>query len=1045
MSEEQPTAYVFPILSPEPGESLEAFLARAAEKHHWPSKTRGLDMPLLEDLLRTVESSEEEAARRGAHVLRALSFAADSAMALRHLDHYLRGFGEEAGKELDRICKNSEHLHFLVSLFSFSSYLSEIVIAHPDYLGWIFRSSRLNREKSLERYREQVAELLEGIAGLEERRASLTLYKKRELLRIGVREIREMAGAQELCRELSNLAQSIIEAAYRDCYGELTAMHGNPLSEEFGDRTGYCIYAMGKFGAGELNFSSDVDLVFLYDEEGKTEGVPEGLDGQPVRRLSNHDFFNKLSRNFITYLNDRNPEGFLFRIDARLRPEGSRGPLARSRPAYAAYLATQAAAWEKIAYMKARFVVGDADLAAVFDQIIELFVYGNNLAEELWPEIGRLKRRIDHERLSAEERELDIKRGRGGIREIEFIVGGLQIIHGLRRPEIRRRGTLDAMKGLVESGFMDGEVATKLEHAYLLFRRIEHTLQMMHERQTHTMPSEPLERERLGLRCGFLKVEDFEQTLEDFRSFVRERFEEQYSLNEPTDRATLLDYLLEEENPPKEALRELEPAGLGDVEGYRALQKLAVGTREYAPSARGQRGFRDLLPRLLEELPHTALPRQAVHHFDLLLRSAKGFSWVYDLCLSHPPILKLILRTLGFGSLLARQLIAHPEWLDEIFHGDGLKAERLDRVIPELHHGLKHVGFEEGLRRVRQFKQLETFLIGTQEVIATAPSNEAAQRTARIAEASLQAVADLAAREVAELEPDEGLPGRWAILGLGGLGDRQVHQTGDLDVALVLEKDEDWRGERLSQWLERVGRRIIHHMGAVSPEGQLWKIDARLRPEGKQGPLAATRERYLEYYREEAGLWEWQVVTKGRPVAGDLDFGAEVMESLYALYGETGPPDNLAREVYTMRQRIENNTKVPRNALVDLKSSAGGVVTVEFLVQYLQLSHPEQAARTFSMTTEEALAFFAERGALEKGKADFLMKHLRLLRVAQRHHRLLRETSKDLYPADKERQEALHRGMKDQLVLQGLERPQNLLKEMGRARGIFEEFFQQRM
>lgn len=1031
------TAYRLPILNPDEGEPLQAFLLRAAAAYRWPGAARDQDLELLDNLLTTF-ADEREAARFGGILLRALSFAADSSMSLRHMDRYIRSYGEEAGEELKRLRDNVEHLHFLCSLFSFSQYLSEVVIAHREFLRWIFQKSRLNREKPLERYREQLAEWMDGIEEVEERRAALTLYKKRELLRIGVRDIREMAGTRELCRELSNMAQAIIELAYEDCRARMVADYGRPLSDAYHDVTGFCVYAMGKFGAGELNFSSDVDLVFVYDEEGSTEGVPD-VGGRRRRVVTNHEFFNKLARILCQYLNDPNEEGFLFRIDARLRPEGDQGPLSRSRSAYAAYLNTQAAVWEKIAYLKARCIAGDEDLASIFDQIIELFVYGNNRAEEVIPEIARLKRRIDYERLDADGRELDIKRGRGGIREIEFIVSMVQILEGLRNPRIRLKGTLEAMERLVEAGALDADVARQLEAAYLLYRRIEHTLQMMQETQTHRMPSEVREREALALRCGFLDPLEFEHTLSTYRQFVRNQFDRTFHTDE-REELTLLDYVFSENQPPGDVLAQLKPAGLGGPDGFHALRKLATGTAEFAPSAQGRREFRKLLPILLEELPHVALPKQAVHHFDLMLRAAKGYTWIYDMCLSNPPSLKLLLRTLGFGSLLARQLIAHPEWLDEIFYGDGLYESRTERAIAELPIRLKNVSQERALATVRQFKQLECFLVSVQEVLAVTTSRNAARRTAEIAEAVLDALFGLVAKS---LFGEEAFDGRWSMIGLGGIGDRQVHASGDLDVAIVVE-DGTFQGKPLSIHIDKIGQRVISLMGAVTPEGQLWKVDARLRPEGAAGPLAATKERFLQYYSEEAGIWEWQALTKARPVAGDRSFGREVLCALYDLYARRGAPENLAAEIRAMRARMESNLRLPRTALFDFKTGRGGIVDVEFLVQYLQLSHPGEAAELFPLTTEEALGHFIRHGKIEKERGEFLQHHLALLRLIQRHHRLLWETTKDQYPAAEDRQEALRRGMNDQLMLQEMRLPVSLPSEMARAREIFDEFFSER-
>ncbi|CAN5288626.1 bifunctional [glutamate--ammonia ligase]-adenylyl-L-tyrosine phosphorylase/[glutamate--ammonia-ligase] adenylyltransferase [soil metagenome] len=1035
MSVEKPN--LLPITAPEPNERLEDFLTRAAAAHGWPVEARAADARLMHDLF-SLAGTGQAALDTAAHVLRSLSFSADPPMALAHLDRYVRSRGDAAARELQSLRDNSEHLHFLASLFAFSDYLSEAVISHPEFLPQVFRGKGLNQEKSLAAYRAQAQEILRDVTEIDQRRATLVLLKTRELLRIGIRDLMELGDTETLCHELSNLAQAIVEVAYADCSARLLSRYGAPINEYDGKPTGFCIYAMGKFGAGELNFSSDIDLVYVYDEEGQTAGrLDDSVAPGLPRNITNHEFFGRLGRDIATYIGDHTHAGFLYRVDLRLRPEGAYGQIARSRSAFAAYLTGHAALWEKIAYLKCRFIAGDEMLAQLFDPIVQQFVFIENDADELFPEIARLKRRIDHDALTEETRALDIKRGVGGIREIEFIVAGLQLIHGEKIPALRIRPTLPAMDVLVAEKLMTRDDADQLTDAYHLFRRIEHTLQMMHESQTHRMPSGETEREALALRCGFLNPAKFEETLNAMRSYVRARFAETFRETEPAGKLTLIDYVFSEMEPPPEIIRDLAPVGLGDEDGFRALHRLAMGTQEHSPSAKAQRNFQRLLPDLLAELPAVAMPQQAVRQFDLLLRAAKGFSWVYDICLSNPLILKMFLRTLGFGSLLGRQMAAHPEWIDELFSSDGLREDRTERTTRETNLAFPNLAPDAALRQLRLFKQLEGFLISAQEVLAIAPSQSAAERSTMLAEAVLRGAAKICERIVLERTGQSALPARWAIIGLGGLGDRQVHITGDLDVAFVVERDGEWEGGGLVNWLDKIGQQIIREMSAITPEGQLWKVDARLRPDGKSGPLAATKDRFIQYYRTDAGLWEWQALTKARAVAGDVEFGGEVLRDLHALFAETGAPANPGPEICAMRARIEESIKLPRTARMDMKRGAGGIVTVEFLVQYFQLLHHNEAAKYFPLTTEQALDAFAKRGDLLLNDAEFTQHHLHLLRTIQRHHRLLWETTNDYLPLDGERYAALRRGLADQLQAD-LQQLDDLPARCARMQAIFD-------
>jgi glutamate-ammonia-ligase adenylyltransferase len=1006
---EQQAAHRLEIIHPAPEESLADFLDRAARGYDWPAASRPDDLVILGNMVSLLDAPS--AARLASHLLRALHFAADPSMALRNFARYLEALGPRREAVLRELPHLTEHLHFLYSLFSFSAFLSEAVIASPSTLESLLRSPGLHRERRPDEIAELIAEELAGLESEVDRRAALTRVKKRELLRIGIRELRELGTVTQLCHELSNLAQAILAVAVADCRRAMEIRHGRPIAETTGEPAQFAVYAMGKFGAGELNFSSDIDLIMFYDEEGQTEGVESGLGTARARRVSNHEFFCTLTRRIAAYLNDRNPEGFLFRVDLRLRPEGDDGPLARSRSAAVAYLLGHAMLWEKIAYLKARFVAGDEALARLLDPIIEQFVYTDNRPGELLPEIARLKRRIDFERLDEETRQLDIKRGIGGIREIEFIVSALQLLHNTAHPALRTRPTLEALDLLGRFGLLSPDDVAVLARAYNLFRRIEHTLQMMNEAQTHRMPEGREERRQLALRCGFLNALDFEQRLADHRAAVRALFDRIFG-NEDAGPAglSLADLLFGEAAPNDSHRAQLAAAGLDESQGLAALRRLARGSAEFSPSARGRRDFEKLLPNLLAELAHVALPRDAVHQFELLLRAARGYTWVYELCLSHPPILRMILRTLGYGSLLGRMLAAHPEWLDEVFHSGGLSDGRLGESIAEFARHFDPTAGDEALRRLRRFKELEGFLICVQEVLAIVPSAEAASRMTRLAEMVMDHALRIATASVLAPTGARELPVRYVILGLGGLGDGQVHLHGDLDIAFVIEDDADWHGASLLMWADRIARRLIAEVSALTPDGQLWKIDARLRPDGASGPLTATRERLMDYYHGEAGLWEWQAITKARPVAGDRSLGEEILAELTALWPERRPASGLAQHVCSMRDRIIDNIKLPRTALVDIKRSPGGLVDIEFISQYAQLLTGE-----LDRTTAEAVAGLPKLGLTTREEAAFLAEHLALLRTVQRGHRLLWETTQDFLPEDAAKRAALRRALADQL------------------------------
>ncbi len=1007
-------ASIHPIIKPQPHESVAAYLKRALNGYEWPEVTRESDLLLFETILQS--HHPQKAKEFAGFLLRAISFTASPTMALRHFCRYLQNHPvEELGQTLQSLIDNPEHLHFLTSLFSFSYFFSEILINQPSHLRWLMTKGRINRRKSLENYLEDLQGYLSNDSPGENLREKCITFKQRELFRIGVREIRDMATPDEICREISALAQCLVIKAFDHCHAKLKARFGDPTFD-YGDGphvSGFSIWAMGKFGAEELNFSSDIDLIFLYDEEGETTGRKEVSGDRIVGKISNHDFFCKLSKELCLFLGENSPVGQFFRVDVRLRPDGIDGPLARSKSAFSAYLAGHARIWEKIPYLKAREIAGNSKNTDEILQIISRFVYGSNRREDLFPEIARLKRRIDGEQLTESGREQNIKRGRGGIREIEFIVSAHQLILGESHSNLRVRGTIDALKLLRQGNHLDEERSVKLEDAYWFFRRVEHTLQMMDEKQTHTLPTDRESREALALRCGFLNPAEFEEKLSTLRHIVRSLFEELFygEINAPK-KLSLHDWLESDFPPPPALLQELSGKGIGDEEGFRLLRDLAQGSRSHAPSQKSQRLFRKLLPQLLKELDNAAMPKQALRGFGRFLHTSYGYSTIYDLCLNHPPALSMLIQLFGFGALPGRLLTANPDWLDLILYDNAFAPDRLAKSLDgQIVDILLLDDLEKSLYELRKLKQREGFILCAKEILGIISSEESGERMSMLARSILRACAVIAEREVLKSKNLNKLPVKWCVLGLGGIGDQFVHYEGDLDVAFVVEKNDNFEGSTYLEWCGKIFWKFIDILSSWTVDGQLWKIDVRLRPEGKSGPICSTEDRYLQYYRREAGVWEWQALTKARPIAGHMDFGSAVLSNIHQLYGEMGSPANLENQIEDMRRRLISSVRLPRNASMDVKRSEGGIIDIEFLVQFLVLSQADQASFLFPKTTVGVLELPDQFCSLSEAETRDLRDALSILRRVQRLNRLLFETKKDFLTSDPEKLNALKRSL----------------------------------
>ncbi len=1014
-------------------EKFRAELTHLLAEHHWPTTSRGEAHSIIFDWSED-ELVLQEITTLAPQLVQAMIVTADPIMALRNWDRYARVSFNRASL-LRLLVTNPGHLAFLARLFSFSQFFSDIVIRNPEYLEWCLVEAQIDREKPLERYEKQLRQFVRPFKSPDSRRRALCRFKRRELLRLGVRELLGHGSIREYCRELTNLAEAACHLAYEDSLGPLVERYGLPCPVD--EVTTECavkfaVIAMGKFGGQELNFSSDIDLNFIYDHEGRTQGVKDDNQGYTRGSITSHEFYCKLATAISTYLMDPTTEGVLYRVDTRLRPEGNAGSVARSIAAYVAYFADQARAWEKIAYLKARCVAGDPELGEIFHEIAASFVFSSNRPDVIFPEVARLKRRIDFEALDPKARKLDIKRGPGGIREIEFIVAANQLLHGMQDKNMRVRATLEGLARLVEAGRTPPADAIQFTEIYWFFRRVEHALQMMEEQQTHSLPESPEERRALAIRCGEPDAEAFERRLESSRRFVREKFEATFHEDGDPERLDLADVLQKQESPTPEVLHELAPYGIGTVEGFVALRELAMGTRDLAVSSAEQRNFEKLLPLLLDEVKHAAMPINAIHHLAQLFRAHHSISVLYEMILAHPPVLRMLLRVLGFSPLTARLMISHPGRLDRMIEGDALLANRSitqvfeDFLVPRIHAKPTEVQLSE----LRKFKDREALFIFAREILGICTATECARQTTELAEVCLHTVCELTAAETTAA-------GNWCLLGFGSFGGLQVHICSDLDVAFFCNMGDGDEHARLPADLHKLASGIISTMSAMSPEGQLWKMDARLRPDGVNAPLMVTIERARRYYREEAGLWEFQSATRTRHVAGNRKISSHVLAMIRETFRERSPWPNLGTEIKTMRRRMESSTKLPSSAAMDLKRSPGGLVDIEFLVQYFQLSHPDKP-NLWTPNTEEALAALRVEGLFNETDASFIIEHYLTLRLIQRALRLQWETSRDFLPAKRDRLDILVRGLAPQMP-NAQATIDMLLHRMIKMRNLFEK------
>ncbi|TNF24262.1 MAG: bifunctional [glutamate--ammonia ligase]-adenylyl-L-tyrosine phosphorylase/[glutamate--ammonia-ligase] adenylyltransferase, partial [Deltaproteobacteria bacterium] len=797
---------------------------------------------------------------------------------------------------------------------------------------------------------------------------ALRIARHRALLQLTARELTSgdplATGA-----DLAAFAAAVLEVAVEAVTRWLRPSFGTPRTTT-GEVCAPVVIGMGKLGGGELNYSSDIDVIFAYaTDHGGTDGAA-GLG----RKVDLHTYFSRLFSQVAHLLSHQTDEGFVFRVDLDLRPEGRTGPICNSLEGLERYYESFGHAWERLAWIKARPVAGDLDLGHEIIGALTPFVFRKHLDYAFADEVGAMKARIDAlgARLGRQDG-FNVKLGRGGIREVEFAVQTLQLTWGGKLPELRAQDTKTALARLALAGLLESGEVDALLGAYRFLRRVEHALQLADDRQTHLLPGDPGSRRRVATLTGFNAddggVAAFEQALAQQRRQVRAAFEAVVAGAAPEHAtpgwsqafAVALDVAAGD--PAREdALREL-----GFLRPETSRRRLDALIRRpdspFHPRAVARGG--GLAEKIVQAVATTADPDAAFGHMETLLRALRHRKVELDQLEQDPRRLRMLANLFGTSHYLSRLLVRSPGLLDRLVF-DG--SEPAVRTGPEMAAALAREprvdgDWEEVLGAVRRFHQAETLRIGFFDLAGLIDTASVGRQLSDLADVILTRV--LAA--AAETLDDPEAAGAIGVIAMGKLAGRELGYSSDLDLVFVHAPEAD------PVAVTRLARRCITGLVCATPEGTLYEIDTRLRPSGNQGPLCVTAERLLSYHRgDEAAVWEKQAVLRSRAVLGGAPVEALVAtlrrEALGALAGRS---EDAVAAVDGMRQRL---LEVARP--FDLKLGAGGLVDVEFLVQLLQLTLSgaavEQARAGHaagSPNAAEALRGLAEVGRLDPERA----------------------------------------------------------------------------
>lgn len=834
---------------------------------------------------------------------------------------------------------------------------------------------------------------------------SLRRFRRRHMVRIAWRDIAGWADLDETLRDLSALADACIELAYQRMYESLVLRYGTPRGVESSQPQPLMILAMGKLGGRELNYSSDIDLILLYPEEGETGGA---------RSVDNAEFFLRLAQKIVQLLATPTVEGFVHRVDLRLRPFGDSGRVALSFGAFENYLQQHGRDWERYAYVKARALTALEHYPALYDEVLRPFVYRRYLDFGVFESLRDMKAMISRE---VERRELkdNIKLGPGGIREIEFIVQAFQLIRGGGDRRLQSRELRAVLPLLVGQRLLRRDAVAELDAAYRYLRMVENRLQEWNDEQTHQLPEDEAARARLAFSLNAASWDEMQAELNTHRQRVAHHFAQSVfgPGSEPADaRKSVttfdIDASMDERQRALQALGFAEPAPVADL-----LEQLRTSAYYRRLDETGRRRLHDLLPRLLPLIGRSVSPPTAFGRIGRILEMIGGRTVYVALLNENSAALRRLVGLCDQSQFLADQIAAQPLLLDELID-ERLIEEPPTRAqfaedLATRRAAMQGEDPERQVEILRQFQSATIFRVAVADLTGGLPLMKVSDRLTDIAELIVQEALALAWAQITERH---GIPryldaaGRaqaanMIVVAYGKLGGLELGYGSDLD--LVFLHDSSGESQRTdgaqpidnSVFFQRLGQRLVHLLTVHTAAGRLYEVDTRLRPGGNRGLLVQSLAAFREYEFQDAWTWEHQSLLRARAIAGSPALCAQFEDARIEVLRQAVRRDGLREEVRKMRERMRGSLSKAKPGQLDLKQDAGGVADLEFLVQYWMLKwadrYPEIVTYSDNIRQLESLA---SGNLVPQSRVDFLVDTYR--RYRQRLHRLSLDGAKNV-------------------------------------------------
>ncbi|MBV9269130.1 MAG: hypothetical protein JO061_23375, partial [Acidobacteriaceae bacterium] len=856
-----------------------------------------------------------------------------------------------------KLSSEPERLRSLGAVFAVSRFLSEECSRHPD---WLLALDRLESVLSAAEYTHRLQHFVrvqDGVSAL-----PLSLFRRKELLRIAVRDALQLASVAQVTEELSNLADAILSCALSNVQAEAQTRFGTPMTDVTGQLAPatFSVIALGKLGGRELNYSSDIDLMFVYSGNGETSGP---------HSITNKEFFKKVANQLTTLLSTYTLAGLCYRIDLRLRPEGSLGDVAISLEGAKEYYAKRARDWELQMLIKARVAAGDDAPGRELLEYVEPSIYSTTLDFSTIETMSATRERISEKlaRKRLRKSELDVKLARGGIRDIEFLVQCLQRLHGARDAALRHGGTLFALRRLLEGGLISESEHHRLSGAYEFLRHLEHRLQLEDDRQTHALPADPREMEAVARRMPPSEFNSSARTVTHVQLLQ-----------------TLNHHLENVQSIYERIVHAQRPLSYTPSVVFAVPPSPAVQVREEAPAV--NRPAATLPPALQEKYPNFAqsIQAQPVRSspavLERFIEALDRDPYYGHLIEGHSVVASHVTNILATSPFLSEQLIHDVNLLDavrRIADNPGMRPA-FEALTPPLND----------IAGLRRFFRREMFRILVGSICLPEPVFSTLDRTSGLAEfviarayrVALEQARAHARMHATKTKPFEEPQGQMMVVALGRLGMREFDLGSDADVLFILPDEEMPR----HRFWTRVGEHMIEILTAYSSDGTILSLDTRLRPNGREGLLVQSESNYVEYFAHHAEAWEGIAYMKARAVAGDLERATNFLTRLQQVdwrrYGQSG---RSRQDLRQMRMRLQRE----QGALSPLKAGEGGYYDADFILMYLRLKGAGMFFK--SLNTPERIDIVEKMGHLERADAEFLMEATTFFRAVDHAIRIV--------------------------------------------------------